>query len=385
MTTSSASTHEFLRSKIQIGNVKGPVSYNLNQTVFHHDDIPETKRLRRNEVKAWMKSKTLSVEEPAWNISSKPLQPVIVRRQAENFARDRTGAYQYNYRAETLDSLKMVEPIDRPTKFHVSTQLESRALELKEIKSTNRIQNGYFTRTGEMPVHPNLIDAEPWKVSTEISLKEKDQKLDRMTAKAKEWTSKVNTKPGTFTVKPYLGPLKAAAELQNTIRKQKAEGTFSLKKQVNRPGSAPVDRTKLVNRIPNETKNVYSTHTHSGVYETNKVDGRYAYYCTMTLYCPLPSVCCISAVRLMYKRIHAGIHFAVTPHHALFCACRSMWSDTGNERYESRGDIERRTNLDSFNLQGPNMSMSRLIGKKGNNNKPKEASLAASTVSSSIQ
>jgi hypothetical protein len=60
-----------------------------------------------------------------------------------------------------------------------------------------------------------------------------------------------------------------------------------------------------------------------------------------------------------------------------------MWSDTGNERYDSRGDVERRTNLDSFNLQGPNMSVSRLIGRKGN--KPKEASLAASTVSSSIQ
>lgn len=273
MTTTTQGTHEYLRAKIQIGNVKGPVSYNLEQTVFHHDDIPEAKRLRRNEVKAWAKSKLLSVDPPSWNKSSKPVLPVIVRRQAENYAKDRSSAYQYNYRAETLDSLRMVEPIDKPTKFHLSTQLESRALELKEIKTTNRIQNGYFARTGEMPVHPNLMDAEPWKVSTEISLKEKEEKLTKMTEKAKLWTSKVNTNGDTFK-KPYAGPLQAAVDLQNTIRKQKEDGTFSVKKQVNRPGSAPVDRTKLVNRLKVEKPTVYETTTHSGVYETNRSDGR---------------------------------------------------------------------------------------------------------------
>lgn len=273
MSSAGTGTHEFLRAKIQIGNVKGPVSYALNQTVFHHDDIPETKRLRRNEVKAWAKSRILSVDTPSWNKSTKPLQPVIVRRQAENFAKDRGHAYQYNFRAETLDPLRMLEPIDKPTKLHVSTQLESRALELKEIRSTNRIQNGFFMRTGEMPSHPKLADAEPWKVSTEISLKEKDKRLDSMTLKAKEWTGKVNATPEKFT-KPYLGPLKSVIELQNTIRKQKAEGTFSIKKQVNRPASAPVDRTKLVNRLAIEKPVILTTTVHSGVYETNKVDGR---------------------------------------------------------------------------------------------------------------
>ena len=268
--------HNYLHAKIQIGNVKGPVSYNLDQTVFHHDDIPESKRLRRNEVKAWAKSKILSTDISPWNKSSKPLQPVIVRRQAENFAHDRGGAFQYNYRAETLDCLKLAEPIDRPTKFHMSTQLESRAVELKELKETNRIQNGYFTRTGEMPVHPNLIDSEPWKGTTEISLKDKDQRFHKMTNKALEWTSKINTAPSTFK-KPYIGPLKSAIILQNTIRQQKADGTFSLKKQVNRPGSAPVDRTKLVNRYSVEKPNLYSTRTHSGVYETNRADGRYVF------------------------------------------------------------------------------------------------------------
>jgi hypothetical protein len=277
-----AGTQEFLRAKIQIGNVKGPVSYNLKQTVFHHDDIPEAKRLRRNEVKAWAKSKVLSVEPPSWSKSTKSLEPLVVRRQAENFARDRGNAYQYNYRAETLDPLRLAEPIDKPTKFHISTQLETRALELKDLRTTDRIQNGYFTRTGEMPNHPKLVDATPWNVSTETNPKEKEKKLGTMTLQAKEWSSKVNSSSDKLT-KPYLGPLKGAIELQNTIRKQKMEGTFSVKKQVNRPGSAPVDRTKLVNRLANERPNVFTTYAHSGVYETNKVTGRYGVLIYVTL------------------------------------------------------------------------------------------------------
>lgn len=57
-----------------------------------------------------------------------------------------------------------------------------------------------------------------------------------------------------------------------------------------------------------------------------------------------------------------------------------MWSDTGNERYESRGDIEHRMNLDSLNLAGPNMSQSRMHG--GKKNKDKSYVDTASTVSS---
>lgn len=267
-------THDYLRAKIQIGNVKGPVSYNLNQTVFHHDDIPETKRLRRNEVKAWAKSKVLSVETPSWNKSTKSMEPVVLRRQMENYANDRGNAYQYNYRAETLDPLRLIEPIDKPTKFHISTQLETRALEVNEIKSSDRIQRGNFTRTGEMPNHPNLVDATPWNVSTETDVREKEKRLEAMTLRAKEWTGRVNSSPERFT-KPYVGPLQGTIELQNTIRKQKMEGTFSIKKQVNCPGATPVDRTKFSNRLLNEHPSVYTKHSHSGVFEVNRVTGRY--------------------------------------------------------------------------------------------------------------
>lgn len=64
-----------------------------------------------------------------------------------------------------------------------------------------------------------------------------------------------------------------------------------------------------------------------------------------------------------------------------FLIVRSMWSDTGNEDYYSRGDILHKKNLDSFNLAGPNMSQSRFNGKKGNKD-GFDTSRTASTVSS---
>ncbi|KAJ1421378.1 hypothetical protein B484DRAFT_452735 [Ochromonadaceae sp. CCMP2298] len=303
----SMEKHAYLIAKIQIGNVKGPLSYNQGQSVFHHDDIPESKRLRRNEIKAWTKSKTLNVDPPSWDKSSKTLARVIVRRQAENQALDRSKAYQFNYRAETLDSLRMTEPIDRPTKFHLSTQLESRAMELKDIRDNDRTQNGRFARTAEMPVHPDLVDKTAWNLSTEVNVKQKDLRLNAITDKSMQFTATVNSLKGTFS-KPYKGPLKSAIALQNTIRQQKMDGTFSLKKHVNRPVPPPVDRKALKNRVPNEKLNKYSLHAHSGVFERSRVDGR------------------------------------------------SMWSDTGNEQFDSRGDVVRTVNLDALNIQGPSMS-----------------------------
>ena len=41
-----------------------------------------------------------------------------------------------------------------------------------------------------------------------------------------------------------------------------------------------------------------------------------------------------------------------------------MWSDTGNEQYHSRGDVEKRVNLDAFNFQGPSPSHLRSAGKQ---------------------
>lgn len=261
-----------MRAKIKIGNCKGPVSYNLNQTVFHHDDIPDDRRQRHTEIKHWLKSKVLSEERSGWQKSTDAGNPVCVRRTMENFANDRSNAFQYNYRAETLDALRTVAAIDRPTKLHVSAQMESTAFEIRDERATCRVKNGNLNRTGEMPSHPKLEGALDWQVSTVINKPVVTKQLDAITDKALSWTRQVNASEQMRA--KHTGPYQAAIILQNEIRRQKIAGTFSTDKQVNRPLTVPVDRKKLRNRFALEKLNKQSSHQHSGVWEPSKVDGR---------------------------------------------------------------------------------------------------------------
>lgn len=146
----------FLKSKIQIGNSKGPITYTQKQTVFHHDDVPTTKRISHDEVVNWKNKTNLPhpisnnstatlknslktsnfpspplnsslttkynveaselpkthspnrlYERGEWNSSYKVNEavPVIERKSTENYVHDHKK-FQYNYRAESLDSLR---------------------------------------------------------------------------------------------------------------------------------------------------------------------------------------------------------------------------------------------------------------------------------------
>lgn len=46
--------------------------------------------------------------------------------------------------------------IDKPSKFHISTQLESTARDILAARAEDRIQAGHFMRTQEMPVNSKL-------------------------------------------------------------------------------------------------------------------------------------------------------------------------------------------------------------------------------------
>ena len=271
--------NEYLHAKIQIGNSKGPITYKLKQTVFHHDDIPDDKRKRHGEIKNWLKSKILTEETPQWNKSSYVFVPECERRTMENHVNDRSNAFQYNYRSESLECLKNVEPIDKPTKMHVSTQYESTAQSILDRKASSRFLSGNFNRTGEMPSHPNLTDAEKWNVSTFVEPKQINQQLDDMTKRAQEWSAQVTN--SEQLLKKRVSLIKSTKLIQEEVRKQKAEGTFSSTKLVHRPRTAPVDRKKLKNRFPNEKLNKMSTHQHSGVWEMNKLEGRLVDVCMM--------------------------------------------------------------------------------------------------------
>lgn len=264
--------HKFMKSKIQIGNVEGPLNYGRQQVVFHHDDVPPNKRERKAAVMEFKRSHTLDPTHNKWNKSTDPQNRACIRRQRENHVHDRSNAYQFNYRAETVDTLRNVAPIDKSTKFHISTQLPSTAKEILEIYKQDRLQRGQYNRTLEMPVHPNLADASPWNLSTVLTLKEQKTGLDNMTNHARVWTAEV-----TVTLpqkKEYIGPVKGFKILQDEIRQLKSEGLFSTKLKLTCPYTEPATEEKRHNHLLNEKINKVSRFEHSGVWGKNKVDGR---------------------------------------------------------------------------------------------------------------
>ncbi len=50
------SSDGYLRAKVKIGSCKGPVTYKAEQQVFHHDDVPDYARTRKEEVIEWVRN-----------------------------------------------------------------------------------------------------------------------------------------------------------------------------------------------------------------------------------------------------------------------------------------------------------------------------------------
>lgn len=278
--SAAADPNAFLKSKIQIGNSKGPIHYGPNQTVFHHDDVPEVKRLRKEEVLKWSSSKILDSNRGDWNKSTDPKVPVCLRRKMENHIHDRSHQFQYNYRAETLDSLRNLEPIDKSTKFHISVQLNSTAEAILDQKKKNRVLNGQFHRTQEMPVHPSLENA-TWNNTTVLTKKQLDTGLNKMTERAKSWTEKVNS---TLDLKKtYITPVQGTMLFQEQVRQKKADGTFNWKIPINKPGTPPEEIFDTKNRYLNDPVTRIKTSEHSGVWGKSAVENRLVYFSITTI------------------------------------------------------------------------------------------------------
>eukprot|EP00981_Chlorochromonas_danica_P012754 scaffold5387_cov251-Ochromonas_danica.AAC.4 len=240
----------------------------------------------------------------------------------ENHIHDRSHSYQYNYRAETLDSLRMIEPIDQSTKFHISKQLQSKADHILTIREGDPIQRGRLHRTAEMPIHPELAEATPWNYSTVVTVQDIDNGLMKKTTHAKEWTSKVSTT--LSQKKEYIPPMKSVQLFQEKIRAMKREGTFASEVVFNRPKSDPVDRKSLRNRHMVGKLNLITTTSHSGVWGPGPDNGR------------------------------------------------MMWSDTGSYEQDARGDVIKVTNLDQQNYASPVKGSRRLLPSSSPNSRDTE-------------
>lgn len=295
---------KILRAKIQIGSVKGPLTYKPQQTVFHHDDISVEKRNRKNEIKAFVSPNLLSAERGDWDISNHVEKKLYVKKHGENFARDRSNPYIYNYRAEVLPP-KNIPPIEKPSKFQVTTQLESQVKEILDIRQEDPINRGIFPRMTEMPIHPKLADAKLWNYSTEILKEDRIANFNKINTQAMENSQKKIPE----LVKPdYVSPVGLTERLKEEVRRQKKLGIFTTDKPVYMPPEEPVDRKSLKNRYAIEASRKYKTTKHSGCWEYNTTFGQY------------------------------------------------MWSDTGSFVYDSPGDIVIVHNPDAYIMEGPTLS-----------------------------
>ena len=259
----------FLTSKIRIGSCKGPICYKLHQAGFHRSEIPQAKVNRVNAVNKWSKSKILT-SDPNWNGSTTHLNPLVESRSMENFVHDRSKAYQYNFRAESLDPLRTLEPIDQPTKFHISRTLVSTAT-LKMTRRMNDldlVQQGTFRRTEEIPINVNLYEKDDWNNTTSTSQKERDNKLFTLTNKSRASTAKISK---IMTSSGYINPVEIEEKYQNTLREKKSMRSFVPASKI---VTEAVDTRSLrnVNAIEKSTR--YTTSQHSGVWELNKTENR---------------------------------------------------------------------------------------------------------------
>jgi hypothetical protein len=265
-------THPYLHASIRIGTCKGPINFKSRQRSFLKSDIPVVKLKRKEDVLEWKRSKILSGEVP-WN-STAPciLKPVIEHRQKENYVKDRSNAYQYNYRAETLEPLRIDEPIDKPTKFHVSHTSSEYASKTLRRMTENPIQRGTFRRTEELPINSSLTGKPEWNLNTSFDRKGSERNLEKFTEKSLQFTKKINQKLDTME---YKGPRKSEVIYAATLRRQKTAGTFVPASFMDGADRSPIDKATLVNRNAIEPRRVFTATSHSGVWELSKIDNRY--------------------------------------------------------------------------------------------------------------
>jgi len=305
--------HEFLHAKIRIGSAKNSnVNFKRKTQAFHADDIPYYAKERVAEVREWNASQILKVNNFPWVKKSSLDRKVVERASMTNHIKDRAHPMIYNYRAEVNGPI-LVAPIDKPTKFHISTMVEKDAAKNVELMRSDRLQRGQFARNAEVPTSWKLVDAKPWDNSCKQSDELRNKFFVQKTEKAMRNTRKINT---SLEELDYVSPIKRSKEVSKKVRDLKRSGQFSPKRALARPMEEKIDQTQFTNKFALEPSRKYTHSVHSGVWEYNQKEGK------------------------------------------------EMWSDTGSFTFESRGDVEKVHNPDGYNYVGPTLAPAPLIAKK---------------------
>ncbi|KAF0687133.1 Aste57867_21104 [Aphanomyces stellatus] len=208
-----------LKTKFQIGGTQAPVNYKFQESCFHIDDTPPAKIAAKREVQASLKSKILSVETPDWNQStteSSKLRTNSCKRTFANGEMNHGNMYQYNYRAEKLP-VKYPTLLAKPNKFNQGIlEVMQREIAPGETFGDERMQQGIFKRTEELPNHPDLSDAVPWNHSVVKSKRDLRQAF-----KATEAARIANTEKSLSKIEQYKSPQDLYKEKLQREREEK--------------------------------------------------------------------------------------------------------------------------------------------------------------------
>ena len=319
--TASSTTHVGLKAQFRIGSVHGRCNYSFAEKAFHKSEVPPQARKAKVEMRALKRGNRLGLSKSLWNSSTDPNVPMCQKRNNQLSKHD--GApYQHNYRAEVL-------PPKNPHYEQKPSHLEfDRSLLVtnptQRWQSRQPIIQGQDTQ--EMPVHPNLIGKKLWDNGTIVPFETMQKEREEQAEKAREYR-----KTHKFDVVGYVNPVERQRREQQRIRERK-------KAIRNNPDFKNAPAETITKMLLDENGNLggenggggggggkqkkkkgpavfkpykttvsrkYKTYAHSGVYEFNKLEQKW------------------------------------------------MWSDTGGEEKDSKGDIVKVVNPDAWNFASP--------------------------------
>ena len=298
--------HPFLKSKFQIGSCKGPRNFPFTETVFHPDDVPADRRANKMAVKAFLKPHR--VGQPAlWDARTTGALEIFNTRSRINSEFDRSGMYEYNYRAEVLPP-KQPGHIFKAHRFRVDVMADEEKAMIKTMHATDPVYRGQFKRTEEMPVNPKLEGKLKWQQSTIAVPAEIRRSMASLEDKRKTNSVKKNS-----TLKEYVSVEKKEAVRRAELRALKESGADITKFiQTGQLEDAPLLTTH--NRLAKEPSMKYRVYQHSGKWAFNEAEGK------------------------------------------------EMWSDTGSFIKDSPGDIVKVVNPHGFNFASPTTSRGENLG-----------------------
>lgn len=249
---SSEGGSKYLTARFQIGSCKGPLSYGGAETVFHPDDVPETKKQNRTETNAWKRGGVAPGDKALWNQSS-ITAALAYRRTRVNSEFDRPNMYQYNLRAEQLPP-KNVEHIPTAGKFKIDVMPEETKRRIRAIRAADSVLNGRAKSVGEMPINPKLDGKTAWNQSSEFLKGPVDARDSAVAVRARANSARHST-----ALKGYVPPHKL---------------DYSYRPPEEAP-SLPFAQSPTYNRHATRATEKTRTFAHSGVFEFNGQEGQW--------------------------------------------------------------------------------------------------------------